>query len=68
MDESTKKKKRKKLWYIYTMENYSAIKRKAFESVLMKWVNLEPVLQSKVSQKEKDKYCNTHIWNLEKSY
>ena len=45
----------KKLWYIYTMEYYSAIKSNAFESVLMKWVNLEPIIQSEVSQKEKDK-------------
>ena len=44
----------KKLWYIYTMQYYSAIKRNAFESVLMKWMNLEPGFQSKVSQKEKD--------------
>ena len=56
MDESTKKKKRKKLWYIYTMENYSAIKRNAFESVLMRWMDLKPIIQSEVSQKEKDKY------------
>ena len=47
----------KKLWYIYTMEHYSAIKRNAFVSVLMKWMNLEPTIQSEVSQKEKDKYC-----------
>ena len=47
----------KKLWYIYTMEYYSAIKRNAFESVLMKWMNLESIIQSEVSQKEKDKYC-----------
>ena len=47
----------KKLWYIYTMEYYSAIKRNAFESVLIKWMNLEPVMESEVSQKEKDKYC-----------
>ena len=46
-----------KLWYIYTMEYYSAIKRNTFESVLMRWMNLEPVIQSEVSQKEKDKYC-----------
>ena len=45
-----------KLWYIYTMEYYSAIKRNAFESVLMRWVNLEPIIQSEVSQKEKYKY------------
>ena len=47
----------KKLWYIYTMEYYSAIKSNAFESILMKWINLEPIIQSEVSQKEKDKYC-----------
>ena len=43
----------KKLWYIYTMKYYLAIKRNAFESVLMKWMNLEPIIQSEVSQKEK---------------
>ena len=43
----------KKLWYIYTMEYYSAIKKNTFESVLMRWMNLEPIIQSEVSQKEK---------------
>ena len=43
----------KKLWYIYTMEYYSAIKRNAFESVLMRWMNPEPIIQTEVSQKEK---------------
>ena len=43
----------KKLLYICTMEYYSAIKRNAFESVLMRWMNLEPILQSEVSQKDK---------------
>ena len=59
-----------KLWYIYTMEYYSAIKRNPFESVLMRWMNLEPIIQSEVSQKEKDKlsYPNAHIQNLEKWY
>ena len=47
----------KKLWYIYTMEYYSALKRNTFESVLMRWINLQPIIQSEVSQKEKDKYC-----------
>ena len=47
----------KKLWYIYTMEYNSAIKRNSFESVLMRWMNLESIIQSEVSQKEKDKYC-----------
>ena len=43
--------------YIYTMEYYSAIKRNAFESVLLRWTNLEPIIQSEVSQNEKYKYC-----------
>ena len=47
----------KKVWYIYTMEYYSAIKRNTFESVLVRWMNLEPIIQSDVSQKEIDKYC-----------
>ena len=42
----------KKLWYIYTMEYYSAIKRNAFESVLIRWMNLEPIIQSEVTQKK----------------
>ena len=55
----------KNLWYIYTMEYYSAIKRNAFESVLMRWMNLEPIIQSEVSQKEKDKYrILTHIYRI----
>ena len=55
----------KKLWYIYTMEYYSAIKRNTFESVLMRWMNLEPVIQSEVSQKEKDKYhFLTHLYRI----
>src|SRR5574341_1381545 len=55
----------KKLWYIYTMEYYSAIKRNTFESVLMRWMNLEPVIQGEVSQKEKDKYhILTHIYRI----
>ena len=55
----------KKLWYIYTMEYYSAIKRNSFESVLMRWMNLEPIIQREVSQKEKDKYhILTHIYGI----
>ena len=55
----------KKLWYIYTVEYYSPIERNAFESVLMRWMNLEPIIQSEVSQKEKDK-CRilTHIYGI----
>ena len=43
------------MWYIYTMEYYSAIKKNAFESVLMR-LKLEPIIQSKVSQTEKHQY------------
>ena len=42
----------RKLWYIYRMEYYSAIKKNAFESVLMRWMNLEPIVQNAVPQKE----------------
>ena len=57
----------KKLWYIYIMEYYSAIKRNAFESVLMRWMNLKPIIQSEVSQKEKDKHrILTYIYGSRK--
>jgi len=52
----------KKLWYIYKMEYYSAIKRNTLESVLMRWMNLEPIIQSKVSQKKKDNAVFQHIY------
>ena len=52
--------------YVYTMEYYSSIKKNAFESVLVRWWTLEPVLQSEVSQKEKILHINAYIWNLEK--
>ena len=42
---------------MYTMDYYSAIKRNTFESILMRWMNLEPIIQSEVSQKKKDNYC-----------
>ena len=54
----------KKLWYIYTMEYYPAIKRNTFESVLKRLMNLEPIIQSEVSQKEKYKYILTHIYGI----
>ena len=51
--------------YIYTGKYCSAIKRNAFESVLMKWVNPKPILQSEVSHKEKDKYhILKHIYGI----
>ena len=46
----------KKVLVLYTMDYYSAIKQNTFESVLMRWMDLEPIIQSEVSQKEKDKY------------
>ena len=55
----------KRLWYIYTMEYYSAIKRSPLESVQMKQTKLEPIIQSEVRQKEKDKYhILTHIYGV----
>ena len=53
----------RKLWYIYTMDYYSAIKKNAFESVLVRWMNLEHVIQSKVSQKNKY-HALTHIYGI----
>ena len=55
------------MWYIYTVEHYSAIKGNAFESVLMRWMNLEPIIQSEVSHKEKEKHCMlTHMCGISK--
>jgi len=54
-----------KLWYIYTMEYDSAIKKNTFESVLMRWMKLEPIIQSEVSQKEKHQYSILmHIYGI----
>ena len=58
----------KKMWYIYTMEYYSAIKRNEIGSSAETWMDLETVIQSEVSQKEKNKYILTHTWNIEKWY
>ena len=55
----------RELWYIYTMEYYSAIKKNTFESVLMRWIKLEPIIQSEASQKEKHQYSIlTHIYGI----
>ena len=55
----------RKLWYINTMEYYSAITKKTFVSVLMRWVKLEPFIQSDVSHKEKYQYCILmHIYGI----
>ena len=56
----------KKLWYVYTMEYYSAIKRSKCESVELRWMNLEPVIQSEVSQKNKYRRL-THIYGIQKN-
>ena len=54
-----------------TMQYYSDIRKNAFESVLMRWMKLEPIIQSEVCQKEKSQYSvfavfNAYIWNLER--
>ena len=55
----------RKLRSMYTMEYYSAIKKNSFESVLMRWMKLEPIIQSEVSQKDKDHYnILTHIYGI----
>ena len=55
----------RKLWYINTVKYYSAIKMKAFESVLMRWMKLEPIIKSEVSQKEKHQYSILmHIYGI----
>ena len=57
----------KKLCYIYMVDYYSAIKRNVFESVLMRWMNLEPITQSEERQKKKYYILmNAYIWNLER--
>ena len=58
----------KKMWYIYTMEFYSAIKRNEIGSFVETWIDLETVIQSEVSQKEKNKYrIQTHICGTQKN-
>ena len=55
----------KKMWHIYTMECYSAIKRNKIELFVVRWVDLESVIQSEVSQKAKNKYSMlTHIYEI----
>ena len=55
----------KRMWYIHTVEYYSAIKRNEIGSFVKTWMDLEIVIQSEVSQKEKDKYCMlTHICGI----
>ena len=58
----------KKMWYTYTMDYYSAIKRDEFESPVVRWMNLEPVIQSQVSQRKTNIMYIPYIWNPEKCY
>ena len=54
----------KKMWHIYTMEYHSAIKINETELFVVRWMDLESVIQSEVSQKEKNKYMLTHIYGI----
>ena len=55
----------RKLWYIYTMQYYSAIKKNTFESVLMRWMKLEPVIQSEVEpERGTPIHTLTHIYGI----
>ena len=55
----------KKMWHIYTTEYYAAIKRNEIKLFEVRWMDLEPVIQTEVSQKEKNKYCMlTHIYGI----
>ena len=57
----------RKVWYVYIMKYYPAIKKNTFESVLMRWMKLEPIIQSEVSQKEKHQYkILMHIYGIQK--
>ena len=60
---------KRKLWYIYTKEHYSATKKDAFESVLMRWMKLEHIIQSEENQKEKYQYSVLmHIYGLQEDF
>ena len=55
----------KKLWYIYAVEYYAAVKKNKSESIIVRWMNLEPVVQSAVNQKGKNKYpALMHIYGI----
>ena len=58
----------RKLWYIYPMKYYSAIKKNTFESILMRWVKLERIVQSELRETKRNtiQYINAYIWNLER--
>ena len=55
----------RKLWCIYTMEYYSVVEKSVFESILMRWIKLEPIIHSEVGQKVKHQYSRlTHIYGI----
>ena len=55
----------RKVWYIHKMEYYPGKQKNTSESVLMRWMKLEPIIQSEISQKEKHQYIIlTHIYGL----
>ena len=56
----------RKTWFIYTMEYYSAVKKNTFEYVLMRWMKLEPVIQSEEVREIEISYTDTNIWNLKR--
>ena len=56
----------KKMWHIYTMEYYSAIKRNEIKLFVVRWMDLEPVIQSKSEREKQILHANTYIWNLKK--
>ena len=58
----------KKMWYIYTMEYYSAVTRNEIRSFVETWMDLETVIQSKSEREKQISYINTYMWNLEKWY
>ena len=57
----------KKMWHIYTMEYYSAIKRNEIDLFVVRWMDLETVIQSKSEREKQIPYANTYIWNLKKN-
>ena len=58
----------KKMWYIYTVEYYSAIKRNEIGSFVETWMELETVIQSKPEREKQILYVNAYMWNLERWY
>ena len=56
----------KKMWHIYTMEYYSAIMRNEMEVFVVRWMELESVIQNKSEREKQIQYANTYIWNLRK--